>query len=251
MFRNAKLKVKRANSHIAAIVRDSSPLSKNLYEITNGPARSIAPLAEPDGFCLIYRPKEPITDHFGPIIGDAVNNLREALEYSINAALKAVGKPMKAYFPISENREDLETSSNYQKVQKAFPDAAKFILEEIKPYRETNLHLWAAASLCNFNKHNDFLPTISVASIQDINASIGTNVMHNCGVGGNANRTIQIIHSNQPIEIDNDFTTVVEITFPQGAIFENQSVVPTLLSMSQVVSETLDLFERFVTPYTK
>ncbi len=240
ILKGPRLKVKRANSHIDSIIRDSVPLARELYEIVNEPEFSIAVLAQPDRFQLAYRPKEPVTDHFSPIIGDAVNNLREALDYWINAALKAVGQPRKAHFPFSEEWENLETSPNYSTIQKAFPDAAKFILKEIKPCRDTNLYLWASTSLCNFNKHNDFVPTISVVNIDNINARIGTNIIQNCGVGGDANRPIVMISSDSPITIDNDFSTSVEITFPDGAIFENRPVVPTITQMSKVVSETLN-----------
>ena len=249
IMKGPRLKVKRANSHIDAIIRDSSPLAKGLYEITNGPARSVAILAQPDCFQLAYRPKQPVVDHFSPIVGDAVNNLREALDYWINGALKAIGKPMKAYFPFSEEWKNLESSPNYPAIQKAFPDAAEFILKDIKPCRNTNLHLWASASLCNFNKHNDFVPAISVVNIENINARVGTNTIADCAVGGDANRPIRIIRADTPITIDDNFRTSVEINFPEGAIFEHQPVIPTLTQMSQVISETLDALERFIRPY--
>ncbi len=66
-------------------------------------------MLEPNGFYLTYRPKEPITDHFGPIIGDCVNNLREAMDYWINAALTATGKPRKAHLPFSEKWKALKS----------------------------------------------------------------------------------------------------------------------------------------------
>ncbi len=249
IMKSPRLKVKRANSHIDTIIRDSAPLAREMYEITSEPARSIAVLSQPDCFHLTYRPKEPVTDHFSPIIGDAVNNLREALDYWANAALRAIGQTRKVYFPFSEEWENLETSPNYPAIQKSFPDAAKFILETIQPCRDTNLHLWASTHLGNFNKHNDFVPTISVVNIENINARFGTNAFQNLNVGGDANRPFIIIRSNTPITIENDFRTSVEITFPDGAIFENQPVVPALTQMSQVVSETLDALECFIRPY--
>ncbi len=156
IMKSPRLKVKRANSHIDAIIRDSAPLTKDLYEITSEPARSIAVLTQPDCFHLAYRPKEPVTDHFGTIIGDAVNNLREALDYWANAALRAIGENRKVHFPFSKEWKNLETSRHYLAIQKSFPDAAEFILKTIKPCWDTNRHLWASVSLCNFNKHNDF-----------------------------------------------------------------------------------------------
>lgn len=250
-MKGPRLKVKRANSHIDTIINDSVPLAKKLYEIDCGPTRSIALLAQPDCFCLTYRPKETITDYFSPIIGDAVNNLREALDYWINAALRAIGQPKKVHFPFSEEWKDLEASGRYLAIQKAFPDAAKFILREIKPCRDTNLELWASTSLCNHNKHNDFVPTITVVNIENINARVGTNTFQNCGTGGNANQPIYFLKADTPITMDNDFSTSVELIFPEGAIFENRPVAPTLTQMSQAVSEALDALETFLRPYVR
>ena len=246
IMKGPRLKVKRANSHIDAIVGDTSPLSKNLYEITNGPGRSVAPLKNFDGFYLTYKPKESISDHLSPIIGDVVNNLREALDYWVNGAVAAIGPKKKLYFPFTNKWENLESTPNYQKIHKAFPAAAEFILNEIKPCRDTNLILWAITSLCNFNKHNDLLPTVSLAMVNNINARIGNSLIQDCSIGGNANSPITMIKSGTPIAIDSDFNTSVDITFPEGAIFENQPIIPTLRNMSIITSQTLDLLERFI-----
>ena len=100
MSKSARLKIKRANSHINTIARDFSPLSRDLYEITNGPGRSHIIMLEPDGFYLTYRPKQLITDHFGPIIGDCVNNLREAMDYSDQCGADRYWKAPESAFPV-------------------------------------------------------------------------------------------------------------------------------------------------------
>jgi hypothetical protein len=251
IFRNAYLKVKRANSHIDALVRDSAPLSKDLYELSNEPARSVAALAQPDCFDLSYRPKEPITEHFGAIIGDAVNNLREAMDYWANTAVAAVGPRRKVHFPFAEKRENLETSPGYPAIQHAFPDLAAFIGKDIQPCRDTNLYLWAATSLCNDNKHNDFVPLVSVMELQGANLMIAGNLFESLSISGDANRPFTPIRSGTPIPIEKNLGISVEITFPKGAVFENQPVVPTLLNMSKVVSQSLDALTQFARPYIK
>ena len=52
-------------------------------------------LADPDCFALTFRPKKSINEHFGAILGDAVNNLREALDYWMNNAVRCVGPSQK------------------------------------------------------------------------------------------------------------------------------------------------------------
>ena len=121
IMKGPRLKVKRADSLIDTIIRDSAPLSKDLYEITCGPGRSIALLTNPDGFYLTYRPKEPITDHFAPVIGDAVNNLREAFDYWINAAARVVAPPRKLLFPFSEEWKNFKTSPIIRRYKRPSP----------------------------------------------------------------------------------------------------------------------------------
>lgn len=93
------------------------------------------------------------------------------------------------------------------------------------------------------------MPTVTVINIENINARIGTNTFTNLASGGDANRPIHIFKADTPIAIDDNFRTSVEINFPEGAVFEDQPVIPTLAQMSLVVSETLDALERFIQPY--
>lgn len=253
VMQSPRLKVKRAYSHIDTLVRDTTVLPQHLYEITNGPARSHAALMQPDCFQFAYRPKEPINEHYGAIMGDAVNNLREALDYWMNNAIRCVGPAKKVHFPFSAERKDLEASRNYPPIQKAFPDAATFISTDIQPCRDTNLHLWAATSLCNDNKHNDFLPVVTLGNLNNFNIRIG-----NSGIGGggtvawHADKPMVFAQSrNGPIAIDEEFGLAAKIAFPKGAVFEDQPVIPTLTNMAEVVSQTLDALEVFIRPHCR
>ncbi len=246
--KNARLKIKRANSHIDVIIRDSARLPENLYQITNGPGQSQAILTKPDGFYLSYRPKEPIKEHFAAIVGDVINNLREALDYWANAALIALKHPQKIHFPFSEKWEGLEGSSSYRTIKKALPDLADFILKEIKPCRDTNLNLWAATNLGNQNKHNDFVPTVTLLQLEGANLRIGGNRFGNLSVHGDADRPVIIAKSATPIAMSQNFSVTARVTFPKGSIFEDQSVGPTLANMSEVVLQTIDALDRFIVP---
>lgn len=251
--KGARLKVKRANEHIETLIQKSTPLSGDLYEITNGPARSIAILAKPDCFQLTYRPKQSITDFFSPIIGDAVNNLREAMDLWINAVDRARSGRGNLHFPFSAEWKDLKAARTYGPVEKAFPELADFIFQDIKPCKDTNLELWAATSLCNHNKHNDFVPIVSLANLRDLNIDIGAGGigggMEGVNIRADANNTLHIAEAHLPIFVKNDFRASIEITFPKGAVFENQPVIPTLAHMSQVISQTLDALDIFARPY--
>ncbi|WP_319771982.1 hypothetical protein [Breoghania sp.] len=251
VMRNPRLKVRRANIHIETLASETFPLSRDLYEITNVIRRSNVLLAKPDCVDVVYRPTAPIKEHFGAIIGDVVNNLRESLDYWIRNAFRSIGRNEKAYFPFSEKREDLETSPRYPKIRKAFPEFAEFIAKNIEPCRDTNLDLWAVTSLCNDNKHQDFLPAVMVADIENINIRNGFHVVSDCSIGCDAECTSIILRQRRPSIITGDYSASVDIKFPKGAIYENKPVIPTLRNMSNVVSQTLSELENFIAPYCK
>lgn len=248
VMKNPRLKVKRANKHIASLIADSAALPNELYEITNGPGRSIAVLRNPDRYELIYLPKEPVNEHFGAVMGDAVNNLREAMDYWLNNAIEwRTRKNIGGHFPFAREFKDLETSRHYPAVKRAFPELAATILGEIQPCRDTNLHLWAVTSLCNGNKHNDFLPVVIIGNIDKLSIRIvGGQTVSEASFAVDANDRKNLVRSDRPIEIDNNFRLAVDVMFPKGAIFEDQPVIPTLTNMSQAVSETLDSLEAFL-----
>jgi hypothetical protein len=106
--------------------------------------------------------------------------------------------------------------------------------------------LWSFNSLDNLDKHNLIIPAISVVSVNNINARSGTNVMENCGIGGDAARPINMIRSVAPIAIQNNFQTTVAVRFGQGNVFENEPVIPTLMQIAQIVGEALGAFERHI-----
>jgi hypothetical protein len=248
-FHKARLKVRRANDHIKVITEQSAKLPAHLYEIVNGPARSFVVLATPNCHSLVYRPREPVSEHFEPIIGDAVNNLREAMDLWINAVHRIRTGKDNLYFPFAEEWKNLAASKNFGPVHKAFPELADFILNEVKPCKDTNLLLWAATDTSCFNKHKGFLPSVNIARAT-FSAMVGNSMFQDCSAGGNADGQVGIIRAPVPITLTSGAVGVsVGVTFGVGTVFEKRAVIPTLMQMSQTVSDTLDALDRFVTPF--
>ena len=251
VMESARLKVKAANRHIDQMVAHQAPLPEHLYTM-RVEHRTVAPLRVPDCDRVIYHPKEPISKYFGAAMGDAVNNLRESLDYWVRAAVKCVGPGKQLHFPFSKERNFLAESNSFKQLEKTFPDLAAFIANKIEPCRDTNLYLWAATSLCNDNKHSDFIPVVTVSKVVGDELKIGGATISNFSAGGNANipyGIVQVPFGRWPKETK--FTVSVELLFPKGAIFEYKPVGPTLRTMSEVVGKALDDLEGFISPYCK
>lgn len=251
VMKGPRRKVKRAYEHIDALIRDTAVMPDHLYEVTNGLLRRHILLAKPDSFALAYRPKEDIPEHFGAIIGDALNNLRESLDYWINAAVQCIGPKRRLHFPFAGKGERVEDAKTYGAVEKAFPDAAQFIAKDIDPRRDTNLLLWAVTGLRNDNAHNDFIPVVTLSEIKNLDTRIGNIRIADLTIGGDANSPLILIRSPYPIPQKDDLKVSVEILFGKGTPFEDQPVIPTLTNMAEVVTKTLDALEKFIAPYCK
>jgi hypothetical protein len=249
-FAPSLVKIKGANRNIDQLRSMTSPLDRSLYEIvmekTRGPIIYLNP---PTYYQLTYRPKEPIPETLANIIGYAFGDLRSALDYIAQRIIRSnipdFDPKKMIYFPAAP-RKDLPAHSGLAPIEQALPGFKKLLLEEIRPENGPNEHLWSFTELNNDDKHNDFVPIVTVIAINNVNAQIGGIRLQNCNIRSDATCPINIGRAPTPITMENDFQTAVEVKFGKGTAFENEPVIPTLLQVCEVVSETLNAIKRLV-----
>lgn len=243
LLNSPRSKIVRANRHVDELRQRSVPLDRSLYELSNPgqkERRSVIDLY-PTRYRVTFRPKQNIPETFAGIIGDAFNNIREALDYAAVAVVDTWGERPKGplYFPITK-RKDLVSHTGLAAIEKAVPGFAELFLKEIRPENGPNEHLWDFYSLHRDGKHNDFIPVVTVVDISPINASIGGVTLNNCAVGFPATGPCVLFDAEIPIAMQDNFRTSVDIKFGKGTAFENEPVIPTLTQVSQLASETLN-----------
>ncbi|NTF86623.1 hypothetical protein G6L46_05695 [Agrobacterium rhizogenes] len=251
VMRKPRLKLTRANAHIAEIERDANPLSRELYELRIDFSRSKVILREPDTYFLRYKPLAPISEHFGTIMGDVVNNLREALEYWMNMALRTIGPIRKTHFPFAKSAAELGNSKAFREIQTWFPDAANFIETVVRPTFDQKPNLWAVTSLSNYNKHNDLLPAVGVTTIENISLQTGGLTVQSCNVIGPADGELNLVKSLSPIHFGDGYNTKVELKFAGETEFDGAEVIRQLVDMATEVASALDDLEGFISPYCR
>jgi hypothetical protein len=251
LFSNARSKIQRANRHIDELSQRSSPLDRDLYEISNPGVKEHARVIDryPTVYRLKYQPKVDIAETFAGIINDAFNNIREAFDFAAVAIVDTWGTrpdgPL--YFPFAP-RERLvaRAHSGFTAIEKAIPGFAERFLKDVRPENGPNEHLWDFYTLHKDGKHNDYIPVVSLALISNINISSGGMKMVDCSVGSNANCPAGIMQSGQPITINDNFQTSVEVRFGQGNVFQNEPVIPTLTQISELARGTFDWLDALV-----
>ncbi|HCG8627367.1 TPA: hypothetical protein NJ539_002685 [Vibrio parahaemolyticus] len=242
VFVSPRLKLKRAYKHIEELVSITEPLSKELYEV------KVEPISEPSKPVvrskLVYRPTQPVAESIGLIIGDVINNFRSALDHMASGIVREQYSKKSPYFPMSVTREELADNKYLPVLDKALPGSRALILDTIRPEGNPDNAYWAFHKLDNDSKHNVILPTVSALSIDNINLVSSGNRMTNYGVGGDATRQIDILHSDAPILIQKTYTVSIEMKFPMDSELSGQPVIESLRKIGDIVTSTIDEFEK-------
>ncbi len=251
---SAMLKVKRAERHIDEIRAISDPLSRDFYVIKRREyGRGVD--REPAYTDLIYKPIQPVAQHFALIVGDAVHNLRSALDHLATAIARTKNASAEIHFPMCKLRQDLLAAhlskSGQQKalaaIEDALPGAKELFFKEIRSENGPDEHLWAFNVLDNTDKHNLLIPSVAVTAIEGLSGySSNRNMFSNINVDFDANYEHVILRVSGGLFIHNDFKTSVNVRFGQVCGFENEAVLPTLMQIRDVVFKTINRFAVYI-----
>jgi hypothetical protein len=242
MFNGPKLKIERAEQHIEELNRILTTFIKTDF------CRFHVDKQQNTGHNLIkFEIIKPFPCEIPLVIGDAIHNLRSALDLmACEIVSMAGGRPSRyTNFPFRETKQELEAAINGGEIKIAGPDIVTVLLDNIKPYNNGgNNTLCALHSLDVIDKHRLLIPTISIAALTHVNAKIGPMILTDCtlvvGQGGVLN--LASIPGN--IEIEGQGQPAYAILFDKGQVFEGQAVVPTLLQLKQLVSGVVQTIEK-------
>jgi hypothetical protein len=146
-LRGARLKIERAKKHIADLD------AQRVAFLGTDPYYGV-PKFNAEANCTEYilQSLPVIPDSIPLILGDAVHNLRSALDYVACELVRSVNvEPDKVYFPISDGPEKYEGNSGGQ--TNGIPPEAKKDIDRMRPYRGGNNSLWAIHKLDIIDKH--------------------------------------------------------------------------------------------------
>lgn len=159
-LKGARLKVDRANKHIRDFKEAVSQFlwfTPNLY----GPQPKTRKNRNPKHLKDVFRLKVSIPDEVYATAGDAIHNLRSALDHvAFSIARKAGVSDARSLrdidFPIRRNLKAFDDSMRKAAVKSCGPKAVAFY-RIFKPYNRGNRTLWAINALDVIDKHRKFL----------------------------------------------------------------------------------------------
>jgi hypothetical protein len=246
--RGIRLKIERAKQHIrdldAAI---SAFLRDHPYTLGAKPH----PMSQIRHTTLYVAEVKAVPDDISLIIGDAIHNLRSALDYLMWQLVEAAGgTPGKSiYFPISETAQQYQSTIGNREIQKISPSALD-IIESVQPYVTHDQTLWLIHQLDIVDKHRLLLTIVAAMDKWGVEfATKGPELWFN------EHRIVPLVAGNEITNIPTstynrqaheDFKLGLDIAFGESEIPEGELVLHTLNKMADFVSGLVAMFDRFL-----
>lgn len=200
----------------------------------------------------VVRGGAPIPLRWSAIASDAVHNLRSSLDILWRQAMYPNGgrDSRKSFFPIYGSANKFE--ANRGRVVKSCRKAAMDLLQEAKPYKGGNKHLWALHAIDCRNKHE--MLTLVAATYKGVNVSfppdggvrfvvIPTPDSGFCALKDGAILFFAVTYTaDDGSEVHMDYQLTTDVAFGQGEILEGEPVVETLHEFAQVVDAIAESF---------
>jgi hypothetical protein len=236
-FGHAGLKIKWAEQHIV-----------NLNSIRNSVIekhpRTVSLEANPNGsWSLVVRPTEPLPPAIPLLAGDAVHNLRAALDYCWMGLWRSIDPDAKKdTLPRGKLRDDVERRLRQVQMEDAIQGIDSFILDRIKPYEDGGNLLWLAGQLDNWDKHNLLIMTLGATMIRRMSIK-GTLLDHIQVVAGKPLSFISFgATPDDSIQFDYEPDVAVDLVISHGETICERPLVPLLVGILKGTAEAVELF---------
>lgn len=245
MFESAKLKVERANHHIADIERQFAVFVKE------NPHR-LSLRTNPQNGALDFRIRtgKDIPDSLALAVGDAVHNIRTALDHMTWEIVGEDGGTQDRYLklPTGDNRTNFEAACQGLKTpRQEIKDMFKAL--EVFP-GGVGSEMYSINLLDNADKHTVLRPvlratTISHFKILNPDGTVMADVRDTTLIGGNGEYMgLASVAGGASIELGNDAQATPDIFFEKVEGPFAHRVIPTLRHYSQAALETLSAVEQ-------
>jgi hypothetical protein len=240
-FDSSRLKIKRANRHIKdleAVIQ--AFLKTDFYRLVN----DVDPKTGHQLFKLqdISSPPTEIS----LIVGDAVHNLRSALDHAMVTILGKKGNQVA--FPVAKNRDNPGAHSTYGIIKEALPDLANLLTNNIGIHDTGDACIWSISALDNIDKHNLLIAMASVYELRGISLEdkARNNRIDNMTVRVGPGGTVSLLqYGGGDMKIKSKGQAAAAVLFAKGQPLEGKPIVPTLLKLSEIALQAIQTLELF------
>ena len=247
IYEGARLKIKRADKHIADLELSVDALKKRLVVTANVEASTGCEFIKCDFASIADR--EAI-DYIPTIIGDAVHNLKCALDHAWLATLIRLipsrdWEEERTKFPAHPTPNALESALRNLEIDVSTPNFFKLLMCDVKPYSGGDYAIRTVHELDIRDKHRLLIPIAHYSSIGAIYLKDHTGRL----VEGNTWSTElplpHFVKFERGIHIENPGSVSFDVMFEYGDAGRETRAIDTLSLYSQHILRVVKLFEEF------
>jgi len=241
LFHGSRLKIKRANEHI-------DDLETRLREFAAGDAYSLRlePHPEDRRYVLEATIAKAVDPEFALLVGDALHNLRAALDFSICDIEFAFTGQRSASFPVRDSMDELKTAVNGGLVRKIPPKIISLLLDTIQPcFGGNGQSVWCLHKLEIIDKHRLLLPHMQMNGIFNVclEDEKGKKILLPPWIV-TPSRSASREFIGRNLKIANKGHLGMAIFFEEGLPMGGESIVPTLRQFSELVRGIVAIIRR-------
>jgi hypothetical protein len=240
MFREARLKLERSNQHIHDFdSRCTEFLKSSAYAI------AIKPDVETGDDFVEITAAQTMPDTLALILGDALHNLRSALDLAWFELTGADSPdPYKETFPIRNIRDYLEAFIKGRPKHHSLIALADTLLNVIQPYKGGNGHdLWCLNRLGVMDKHRLLIPHLQVLRLDAFFVENEHGEEHGINERFFSDKRPLIL--KQPgsgkLKVIKEGYCTATVVFGKGTTIPGRVILPTLRSFAVAVDRVLTI----------
>jgi hypothetical protein len=243
--KGARLKIKRANHHIAELETCIDGLKKRLVATAHVDADSGLEYIK----CEFTGIEESeVLENLAAIIGDAVHNMKCALDHvwfeTVRRLIPSVNWGQ-GKFPAYPTEDRLEGELRNLQIDVFSPDFFRFLVGQIKPYDTGDWAIRPVHKLDIRDKHRLLIPVIHYSSISGINIEDQYGEIHK----GDTFGTSQIpfyVNFVRELHVKDPGRASLAVMFQDGDAGKESRAVDTLRAYCNHIFMIVKLFEEFV-----
>jgi len=240
-FESSRLKIKWANQHILDVQRLVSALP-DLYEATV----EINPVAGNPVIKHDLRDRTERMNKLALLIGDAVHNLKCALDYAWIETLSLRAPSLLtdfSKFPIYPDGDSLKGALVGREIDTTFGALYKLLISEIQPYSGANDAIYALHYLNIRDKHKLLTPIVEFAAIEGIELENERGEVEKIGTWASSQKPPYYVPIETGWHIKNKGHVVVEILFEEGTPLYDLEIIDTLQLYSRSTLQVIECLE--------
>jgi hypothetical protein len=240
-FQSSRRKVARAKKHIADLEREIGDFVKKASYVRFSEPHTAKPLLTVHKI----RMNKPIPDGLSEIAGDAIGNLREALDHATFSVAIASGvtAPSNAYFPFSGTVDDIDNCM--KKRCKDIPKEMHPFLRAFEPYAGGNEVLFTLNKMANRDKHALLVAfgALSIDAGMNVSGTGGYMSIPRPHAWDHAKSEMELITLGPGCQLNAQFRFLITIAFTGIEVVERFPAPSVLVEITHEVERVLSAIE--------